>query len=55
VALLSYIDPVVSVVLSALVLREGLDAAGWIGAVLILGAAVLGELPDKTKKGGSAP
>ena len=49
VALLSYIDPVVSVLLSATLLRQGLDAWGWIGAVLILGAAVLGELPAKAK------
>lgn len=50
VALLSYIDPVVSVVLSATLLRQELDAWGWVGAVLILGAAVLGELPTKTRK-----
>ena len=50
VALLSYIDPVVSVLLSAVLLRQGLDVWGWIGAVLILGAAILGELPAKRKK-----
>ncbi len=50
VALLSYIDPVVSVLLSATLLRQGPDAWGWVGAVLILGAAVLGELPTKTNK-----
>ena len=50
VALLSYIDPVVSVLLSATLLHQGLDAAGWVGAVLILGAAVLGELPARPRK-----
>lgn len=52
VALLSYIDPVFSVLLSATLLRQGLDVWGWIGAVLVLGAAVLGELPAKTGKEG---
>ncbi|MBO5897652.1 MAG: DMT family transporter [Clostridia bacterium] len=52
VALLSYIDPVVSVLLSATLLRQGLDVWGWVGAVLILGAAVLGELPARARKEG---
>ncbi|MCR5162241.1 MAG: DMT family transporter [Lachnospiraceae bacterium] len=43
VALLSYIDPVVAVILSALLLRERLGIAGIVGAVLVIGAAVLSE------------
>jgi RarD protein len=44
-ALLSYLDPVVAILLSALLLGETLSAAGLIGAVLVLGAAILSELP----------
>ena len=44
-AILSYLDPVVAILLSALVLGENLSRAGLIGAVLVLGAAVLSELP----------
>ena len=44
VALFSYIDPVLAVVLSALVLKEPLTPLGVIGAVLVLSAALLGEL-----------
>ena len=49
IALLSYIDPVVAVLLSALLLRETLTLWTAVGAVLILGAAVLGELPEKNR------
>lgn len=45
-AILSYIDPVTAVLLSALILREPLTAAAIIGAFLILGAALISELPD---------
>ena len=48
-ALLSYIDPVVAVLLSALLLRERLTVFTVLGAVLILGAAVLCELPERKK------
>lgn len=50
VALLSYIDPVLAVVLSAVLLRQGLNAAGWIGAILVLGATIVSELPTKTAR-----
>ncbi len=43
-AILSYIDPVVAVLLSALVLREHIGATGIIGAVLIIAAMVLSEI-----------
>ena len=48
-ALLSYIDPVVAVLLSALLLRERLTVFTVLGAVLILSAAVLCELPERKK------
>ena len=42
IAHLSYIDPVVALLVSALVLRESLSVRGILGAALILGAAMLG-------------
>ena len=52
VAILGYLEPVVSVLCSAFFLREGMGAAGWIGAVLIVGAAVVSETlgREKTKE-----
>ena len=44
VAILSYIDPVSALLFSALLLREPLSAAGIIGAVMIIGSAMLAEL-----------
>ena len=44
-AILSYLDPVLSILLSALILREKLDASSIIGSVLILGSALYSELP----------
>ncbi len=49
-AILSYIDPVVAVLLSALVLREHMSLLSDLGAVLVLGAAVVSELPSRRKK-----
>ena len=46
-AILSYIDPVVAVLLSALVLREHMSLLSGLGAVLVLGAAVISELPNR--------
>jgi len=48
-AILSYIDPVVAVILSALILKESMSALHVLGAVLILGAAIVSELPEKKK------
>ena len=42
-ALLSYVDPVTAVLLSALLLHEGMSVSAVIGAVLILDAAVYSE------------
>lgn len=45
VALYSYIDPVAAVLLSAAVLHEGMSLAELLGAVLVLGATLISELP----------
>ena len=44
IALLSYIDPITALILSALILHESLSIIGIAGAVLILGSAVAGEM-----------
>ncbi|MGN0650512.1 MAG: DMT family transporter [Oscillospiraceae bacterium] len=44
-AIFSYIDPISAVILSAVILGERLSAAGILGAVLVLGSAILSELP----------
>lgn len=46
VAIMSYIDPVVAILMSALVLREGFTVTGVFGAVLILGATLASEFVD---------
>ena len=48
-AILSYLDPVLSIILSALILRERLDVFSILGAVLILGSALYSELPERKK------
>ena len=42
-ALLSYIDPVTAVLLSALLLKEPLSLPGWIGTFMIIGSAMVSE------------
>jgi RarD protein len=49
VAIFSYIDPVVAILLSALFLQEPMTVWGWVGAVLILGSTLVSEL-SATKK-----
>ena len=44
-AILSYLDPVISILLSALILREKLDVFSITGIVLILGSSLYSELP----------
>ena len=44
VALGSYIDPVVAVLISALLLHEPMSALEWLGAVLLLGATAVSTL-----------
>ena len=50
VAILSYIDPVSALLLSALFLSERLSLLSFFGAVLILGAAAFSELGNRQKK-----
>jgi RarD protein len=49
IAILSYIDPVFALVLSALILKEHMSLFGIIGAVMVLGAALVCDLPEKRK------
>ena len=43
IAVLGYLEPVVSVICSSVFLHESMGITGWIGAILILGAAVISE------------
>lgn len=45
VALFSYIDPIVAILLSALLLREPLGWSGILGAALVLSSTLVSELP----------
>ena len=49
IAVLSYIDPVFALFLSALVLQEKLSIFGIIGAVLVIGSALVSELTGEKK------
>ena len=49
VALFSYIDPIVAIILSAVILREKMSVFGIIGAVLILGSTMVSEITFKKK------
>lgn len=44
VALLSYIDPVLAVILSATVLKEGISTLGIIGTVMVIAALIASEV-----------
>lgn len=46
VAIFSYIDPILAVLLSAFLLRESMDMLSVIGAVLILGSTFVSEMLD---------
>ena len=50
IAMLSYIDPVTALILSALLLREPLTAAGLIGAVMIIGSAAVSEIKIRSER-----
>lgn len=50
ISILSYIDPVVAMIVSALILGERMTLWGIIGAVLIIGSAIVSELEPKRKK-----
>jgi RarD protein len=43
-AVLGYLEPAINVLSSALVLNEPMGLSGWLGAALIIGAAVVSEL-----------
>ncbi len=43
IAVLGYLEPVVSVICSSIFLHESMSIIGWLGAALILGAAVISE------------
>ena len=49
IAVFSYLDPVIAVLLSALVLRETMTWSNILGVILILGSALYSELPTKEK------
>ena len=49
VAIFSYIDPVIAIILSALLLKEEMSVFGIIGAILILGSTLFSELNFKKK------
>ena len=49
IAILSYIDPVFALVLSAVILKESMSVFGVIGAVMVLGAAFVCDLPVRKK------
>ena len=49
-AILSYIDPVVAVLLSAVLLKERMSLLSGLGAVLVLGAAIVSELPNPRRR-----
>ena len=44
IALLSYIDPVAALLFSALFLGETLSGSGMLGAIFIIGSAIIAEL-----------
>lgn len=46
VAIFSYLDPVVAIILSATILRENVSLLALAGAALILGSAIVSELPE---------
>ena len=46
IAIFSYIDPVVAIILSAVILKEAMGLWEIVGAVLILGAAIYSELTE---------
>ncbi len=54
VAILGYLEPVVSVLCSVIFLREPMGALGWIGAALILIAAAVSELLPEREKADAA-
>lgn len=50
IAILSYVEPVISILLSFIVLHEELSYIAWIGAILMLGATIVSEIRFKKEK-----
>lgn len=50
VAIFSYIDPIVAIILSAVILNEKMSVFGIVGAVLILGSTMVSEITFKKTK-----
>lgn len=50
VALFSYIDPVVAIILSAVILKESMGILSIVGTVMVLGFTLLNELPEKNRE-----
>ena len=48
-ALLTYVDPVVAVLMSAFILHEPMTLLNVLGVVMILGSALISEMPSKKK------
>lgn len=53
-ALFSYLDPIIAILLSAVLLKENIGLSGYLGAVLVLGATIISELPEKKNKKGES-
>jgi drug/metabolite transporter (DMT)-like permease len=49
-----YIEPVISIALSVIILHEDLGIIGWIGAALILGSTFLSEILSRRRERQSA-
>ena len=49
ISMLGYLDPIIAVLCSVLILRENFSIYSLIGSVLVLGAAVVSEIPWKRK------
>lgn len=49
-ALFSYLDPVIALLLSVFVLKEGMTVPGMIGSVMVLGAMLASEWNPKSEK-----
>ena len=52
IAIFSYLDPVLAVILSAVLLKEEIGPWGIVGTVLILGSALYSELPGRAERRG---
>lgn len=50
VAIFSYLDPIVALLLSTVILKELMSIFGIAGAILIIGAALIGEMDKKIER-----